>query len=103
MKNKTGGFAIKEFFRLKPKMYWLLIGDNGKHKKATGVNETRIHNKYIHVWLNKKFSRHLMNKILSKNDIIESSEINKVSLFCLDGKIYILNNGYNGLALGYQN
>ena len=29
-------------------------------------------------------------------------EINKISLSCFDYKIYIENNGYDGLALGYQ-
>ena len=29
-------------------------------------------------------------------------EINKVSLTCFDDKIYIQNNGYDRLAIGYQ-
>ena len=29
-------------------------------------------------------------------------DFNKISLICFDDKIYIQNNGYNGLALGYQ-
>ena len=29
--------------------------------------------------------------------------MNKISLTCFDDKIHILNNEYNGLALGYKN
>ena len=43
-----------------------------------------------------------MNRIQSKGHRIETYEINKVLLSCFDGKIYIQNNGYDGLALGYQ-
>ena len=43
-----------------------------------------------------------MNRIQGKNHIIGTYEINKMSLPCFVGKIYILNNGYGGLALDYQ-
>ena len=33
---------------------------------------------------------------------IGTYEINKISLPCFDDKIYIQNNGYDGLALGYH-
>ena len=42
-----------------------------------------------------------MNRIEGKNHRIGTFEMNKISLSCLDDKIYILNNGYDGLALGY--
>ena len=42
-----------------------------------------------------------MTKIQSKYHKIGTYEINKISLSCFDDKIYIQNNGYNGLALGY--
>ena len=43
------------------------------------------------------------NEQNSKNEdhITGSCEINKISLSYLDDKIYIQNNGYEGLALGY--
>ena len=41
-----------------------------------------------------------MNRIESKHHKIRIYEIN-ISLSCFDDKIYILNNGYDGLALGY--
>ena len=42
-----------------------------------------------------------MNKIQSKDHRIGTSEINKISLSWFDDKINILNNGYDGLALGF--
>ena len=45
--------------------------------------------------------RHSVNRIQSKDHRIGTHEINKISLSCFDDKIYIQNNGYHGLALGY--
>ena len=42
-----------------------------------------------------------MNRIQSKNHKTETYEIKKFSLSCFDDKIYILNNGCDGLSLGY--
>ena len=45
-----------------------------------------------------------MKKIQSKDhriETLETYEINMISLSCFDDKIYIQNNGYDGLALGY--
>ena len=44
---------------------------------------------------------HSLNIIQSKDHRIGTYEINKISLSYFDGKTYILNNGYDGLALGY--
>ena len=43
-----------------------------------------------------------MNRIQDKDHRIGTYEISKNSLSCFDGKIYIQNNGYDGIALGYQ-
>ena len=79
--------------------------DNSKHKKAKDVNKnvaaTVSHNEYKDVLLNNKCIRHSMNRIQSKDHRIRTYEINKISLSCFDDKIYIQNNGYDGLALGY--
>ena len=76
--------------------------DNNEHKKAKGVNKNIIaivsHNEYKDVLLNTKCNRHSM----IRTQRLRTYEINKVSLFTFDDKIYIQNNGYNGLALGYQ-
>ena len=47
--------------------------------------------------------RHSMNRIQSKDYRIETYEINKTSLPWFDDKIYIQNNEYDELALGYHN
>ena len=105
MKDETGGVAIEELVGLKPKMY-LFLGDNSEHKKAKGANKNVVaaisHNKYKDVLLNNKCIKHSMNRIQSKDHRIGKYEINKISLSCLDDKIYIQSNGYDGLALGYQ-
>ena len=54
------------------------------------------------VLLNNKCMIHSMNRIQNKDHRIETYEINKISVPCFDDKIYIQNNGYDGLSLGYQ-
>ena len=80
MKNETAGVAIEEFVRLKPKMYSYLIDDNSEHKKAKGVNRnvvaTKSHSEYRDVSLNKKYLRHSINSIQSKDHKIGTYEIN---------------------------
>ena len=87
-------------------MYSFLVVDSSEHKKAKGMNENVVatirHNEYKDILLNKKYLRHLMNRIQSKDHKIGTYEIKKIYLTCLDDKIYILNNGSDGLALGYQ-
>ena len=104
MKDETGGIAIEKFVGLKPKMQSFLV-DNNEHKKAIGVNKNIVatisDNEYKDVLLNKKCIRHSMNRIQSKVHSIETYEINKISLSCFDDKIYIQNNGYDRLALGF--
>ena len=105
MKDETGDVAIEEFVELKSKMYSFLV-DNSKHKKAKGVNRnvvaTKSYNEYKDVLLNNKCIRHSMNKIQDQDHRIGIYQINKISVSCLDDKIYIQNNGYDGVALGYQ-
>ena len=104
-KDETGGIAMEEFVGLKPKMYSFLV-DNSKHKKSKDLNKNIVaiicHKEYKDVSLNNKCIRHSMNRIQSKDRRIGTCEINKISLSCFDDKIYIPNNGYDGLALGYQ-
>ena len=66
------------------------------------VVATISHNEYKGVLLNNKSLKHSINRIQSKNHRIGTHEINKISLSCFDDKIYIKNNGYIRLALGYQ-
>ena len=43
-----------------------------------------------------------MNRIKSKDHRKGTYGINKISLSCFDDKIYIKNNGFDGLAICYQ-
>ena len=82
-----------------------MADDNSEHKKAKGVNKNVVatisHNEYKAFLFNKKCLRHSMIMIRSKDHRIETYEINKISLSCLDGKIHIQNNWCDPLALGY--
>ena len=62
-----------------------------------------IDDEYENLLLNNKCLKYSMNRIQSKDYRTESYGINKISLFCFHSKIYIQENGYDGLALGYQN
>ena len=91
--------------RIKGKDVFALVDDNDEHNKAKGVNrnviETISYNEYKDVLLNKKCLRHSMNRIQSKDHKIVTYEISKISLSYFDDKIYIQNNGCDGLPLGY--
>ena len=106
MKDETGGVAIEKFVGLKSKMYPFLVGDNSEHKIARGVNRNVVekitHNEYKDVLLNNRCLRHSINLIQSKDHRIGIYEIKKISFSCFEDKIYIQNNGYDGLALSYQ-
>ena len=86
-------------------MYSFLVDDRSEHKKAKGVNRNVVatisHGEHKDVLLNKKCLSNSMNRIQSKDHRIETYEINKISLPCFDDKIFIQNNGYDGLSLGY--
>ena len=75
---------------------------NKKEQMVWIVVAAITHNKYKDVLLNKTSLRYSMNRIRSKGHKIGTYEINKIYLLCFDDKIYIQNNGYDGLALGYQ-
>ena len=76
MKDETAGVAIKEFIRLILKMYLLLVDDSSEHKKARGVNKNVvaiiIHSEYKNVFSNKKYLRHSVSRIQSKDHRIEA-------------------------------
>ena len=104
MENETGVVAIEQFLGLKSKMY-LFLEDNDEHKKAKDVNKKVVakigHNEYKDVlWINKHI-RHSMNRIQTKDHRIRTYEISKISSSCFHDKIYIKNNGYDGLTRGY--
>ena len=63
---------------------------------------TISHNEYKSLQLKNKCLRHSMNRTQSKYHRIGTYEINKILFSCFRDKIYTQNNGYDGLALGYQ-
>ena len=64
---------------------------------------TISHNEYKDVLLNKKYLRHSVNRIQSKDHNIGIYKRNKISLSCFEDKIYIQKNGCDGLALTIKN
>ena len=90
MKDETGGVAIEELVGLKPKMYSFMV-DSSEYKKAKAVSRNVVaiinHNEYKDVLLNKKYMRHSINRIQSKDHRIGTYEVNKISLSCFDEKI----------------
>ena len=42
MKDETGGVAIEEFVRLKPKMHLFMVDDNSEQKQTKGVNKSIV-------------------------------------------------------------
>ena len=102
MKDETGVVAIEEFVRLKPKMYsFLLDSSNIKKQKAwikMLLQQLVIMNIKKYCWIINVWD---IQRIKFKIKIIGTYEINNISLSCFDDKIYIQNNEYDGLALGY--
>ena len=105
MKDETWGIVTEEFVGLRPKTYSFLE-NKSECKKTKGVNKMVVasisHNEYKNVLLNDTCIRLSMNRIQGKDNRTGTYEINEVSLTCFDDKIYIKNNGYDGLPLGYQ-
>ena len=85
-------------------MYSFWVEHINEHKKRKiehkNVVAIMIFNEYKNAFLNNKCLRHSMKRIQIKGHRIGAFEINKMSLSCFDDKIYIQNNGYDGLSLG---
>ena len=88
-------------------MYSFVVDDKSEHTIGKSVNRNVVekitHNKYKDVLLNNECIGHSVNRVQSKDHRIGNYKINKISLSCFHDKIYIQNNGYEGLALGYYN
>ena len=79
-----------------------LVDDSSEYKKAKGVHKNVVtisHNEYEGVLLSRKYLRHSINKIKTKNHRIRACEINKIYFSYLDDEIHILNN--DGSILSY--
>ena len=104
MNNESGSVGNREFIRLTPKMYSVLVNNNGKHKKAKDVKRNVLerinHSEYKDEFWNDKWMKHSMNKM--ENYKKETYKDNKLLLSCFNEKIYIQKNGYGRLVLDYQ-
>ena len=93
MKDETGQIATEELVWMKPKTYPLLLEHSSECKKAKGVSKNVVekitYSEYKDVLLNKKWLRHLMNRIQSENHKVGAYKINKISLSYFDDKTYI--------------
>ena len=94
MKDESTGVSIKEFLRLKPKIYSFSRDGTNECEEAKGVNRNVAakinHNEYKNVFMNNKCLRHTMNRIIytiNKYHRIGTYEISKTSLSCFDSKI----------------
>ena len=102
MEDEYGGKSILKFVGLKSKMYSIL--DESNNEKIT----SKSHNGFIEflefydTLFKKKFLRHTMRRIGSKNNNLGTYKTNKRSLSYFDDKQYILKNGINTLAYGYK-
>ena len=105
MKDKTCGFVIDWQVEWKPKMYRYLVDYTTEHIKSKGVIKRVVekitHSEYKDVLLNNKCVIDSMYRSQSKYHKIGTYEIKKISLYHFDDKIYIQNNGYEELAIGY--
>ena len=83
-------------------MYSHLV-DDSELKKTKSLNKMLFrHNEYEDVLLNKKYLRHSMNKIQSKDHRVGTHEINNIRMPSFDDKIYIQKYRCDGLAPGYH-
>ena len=95
MKDETGGFAIEKLFGLKQKMQ--VFGFGREHEKENDVNKnfTATINKQKKILLNKKYLRHYVNRLQSKQHRLETYKSDKISLSYFDDKICAVNNRYD--------
>ena len=95
MKDENRGVAIEKFVELKPKMYSMYCRRCircilcSRRCIVPCIVATISHNEYEDILLHKKYMRHSIKKIQSKDNTIETYDINKNSLCCFDDKIYI--------------
>ena len=102
MKDEYGGKSILKFVGLKSKMYSILDESNNEKITTKGHNGFIEFQVFYDTLFNKKFLRHTMRRIGSKNHNLGIYQTNKRSLSYFDDKRYILKNGINTLAYGHK-
>ena len=102
MKDEYGRKSILKFVDLKSKMYPILDESNNEKITSKGHNGFIEFHEFYDTLFKKKFLRHTMRRIGSKNYTLGTYETNKRSLSCFDDKQNILKNGINTLAYGHK-
>ena len=97
MNDETGCVVTGEFVGLKTEIYSTIVSIKKQKDVNRNVVTTISHNEYK----DNKCLRHSKNRTQSKDHRTRTYEMNKISLFCFDDKIYFQSNGYDRLALGY--
>ena len=98
MKDEYGGKSIVKFVGLKSNMHSILDESNNEKIASKGHNVFIEFQEFYDTLFKKKFFRHTMRRIGSRNHNSGTYEANKRSLSCFDDKRYILKNGINTLA-----
>ena len=105
-RDEACGILITEFIGLKSKMY-SYIKDNekgcrtGKGIKRNIIKYNIRHEDYKNTLINNEQMHHKMKTIRSQRHQLDSYEINKVSLSCVNDKCYIHDNGTSSYAYGH--
>ena len=98
MKDEFGGVIVIEFVGLKSKMYSIKKIDGKKCNAAKGVSFATEFDGFKNVLVNEKIIRHKMKIIQSKKRKLGTYKIDKISLFCFDDKMYVLDDEIHTLA-----
>ena len=106
-KDEASGVPIIEFVGLRSKVYSYIKENGSGGKTAKGIKKAVIksvikHENYTETLFGHKQMHHKMNTIRSKNHLISTYSINKVSLCCFDDKRFILDDGIISYAYGHH-
>ena len=107
-KDETCGVPIEEFIGLRSKMYSLKLYDGKEKKTAKGVLKHIIENNLKHIEYKKVLDNasrmsHSMKMIRSYDHVLNTIEVNKITLSAYDDKRYILKDGITSYAYGHYN
>ena len=105
-KDEACGIPITEFVGLRSKMYSYIKDNEKSERTAKGIKKNIIknnikHEDYKRTLINEEQMRHKMKTIRSSKHIVNSYEIQKVSLSCFDDKRHIHDNGKDSYAYGH--
>ena len=102
MEDEIRGNVIREFIRLRLKMYSILDTKNIEKSTCKGHNLYIKYGEFCDTLFNKKVLRHKMTGIKSKNHNFITYESNKTSKSCFDDERFIQENRINTLPYGHK-